>query len=79
MQVPITTMAPGTRQAAVLQAVPIIAGSLEPINGAKWFANGPRLCLKIPAGQDPLKFTVWMTTAKPDQSASRHHSPIAGG
>ncbi len=47
---------------------PIVAGLFEPLKGAKWFADGPRLCLKIPAGAKPLKFTLWMTTAKPDQS-----------
>lgn len=46
----------------------LIAGVLQPIPGGTWEAQGSKLCLKIPAGPKPLRFVLWMTNAKPDQS-----------
>ncbi|MCA9070323.1 MAG: LamG domain-containing protein, partial [Planctomycetaceae bacterium] len=39
----------------------IVAGVLQPTPGVKWETQGSKLCLKIPAGQKPLKFALWMT------------------
>lgn len=45
-------------------AVPLLAGFAPNTIGAKWSAADGHLLLKIPAGNDPLSFTVW-TSVKP--------------
>lgn len=45
----------------------IVAGLLQSVPGAKWETRGSKLCLKIPAGEESLRFVLWMTTAQPDQ------------
>lgn len=37
----------------------IIAGMSHAIEGSEWFADGQKLCLRLPAGQRPLKFVLW--------------------
>lgn len=41
---------------------PIAAGITPEIAGSSWIVNEDQLCLRIPAGADPLKLTLWMTT-----------------
>lgn len=41
---------------------PIIAGFAPQKLPLQWTAQGGKLCLKIPAGNDPLRFSVWLPT-----------------
>ena len=36
------------------------AGLSASISGCTWVVEGPRLCLRIPAGDEPLRFVLWM-------------------
>ncbi|HJS07474.1 MAG TPA: DUF6797 domain-containing protein, partial [Pirellulales bacterium] len=39
----------------------LLAGLIGDATGSAWVAQDNRLCLRIPAGQEPLRFTVWFT------------------
>jgi hypothetical protein len=39
----------------------IVAGLLGDANSSDWVARGNRLCLRIPAGEEPLRIRIWFT------------------
>ena len=42
---------------------PLIAGLSTPIPGSRWIQEETRLVLYIPAGEEPLRFVLWMVPA----------------
>lgn len=39
----------------------LLVGATAPISGSAWKLVGDRICLKIPAGKEPLRFVLWTT------------------
>ena len=39
----------------------LLAGLIGDARGAEWLGQGNRLCLRIPAGQEPLRLPIWFT------------------
>ena len=66
----------GEAAAAVSTAQPLVAGLL-PANTttAKWCIVDDRLCLRIPAGDDPLRLTIWMRSESNNSEAAAAASP----
>ncbi|MDP6446502.1 MAG: heme-binding protein, partial [Pirellulaceae bacterium] len=54
--------------ASTVSGATLLAGLSRQPRGAEWTNDGGSLRLKIPAGQAPLRFTVW--TARADESES---------
>jgi putative heme-binding domain-containing protein len=51
---------------------PLVAGVTPPIRGARWrFDADGRILLDLPAGSDPLPFSVWLRRA-PDLDSATH-------
>jgi putative heme-binding domain-containing protein len=42
----------------------------KPAPGTDWFADENRLCLRIPAGAQPVQFTIWMTRCDDSQQVT---------
>ncbi len=53
-------LANGAKPSAV-ESGSIVAGLSQAVLGATWVLDGKRLCLRIPAGKNPLRFQLWIT------------------
>lgn len=51
---------------ANVAAGPLLAGILPQVPGMRWEHRGCRLLLRIPAGETPLRFTLWQPTGFED-------------
>ncbi|MFM7059010.1 MAG: DUF6797 domain-containing protein, partial [Planctomycetota bacterium] len=72
-------VAPGERSGEVRQgevaaaagnSQPLQAGVLPEGTSATWGVIDDRLCLRIPAGDEPLRLTVWMRSELPGKASS---------
>ncbi|KAA5540469.1 heme-binding protein [Roseiconus nitratireducens] len=48
----------------------VVAGLSTPIAGSQWYQDQGRLCLRLPAGEQPLKFVLWCGTSNAEERAS---------
>jgi putative heme-binding domain-containing protein len=60
--------------------VPLLAGVLPADSQVNWCVVDERLCLRIPAGEEPLRMTVWLrTAAEGEPEAAGDGSGTVGG
>jgi len=60
----------GATSAAAGTAMPLQAGVLPAGTSAGWSVIDDRLCLRIPAGDEPLRLTVWMRSEVQAENSS---------
>ena len=56
----------------------LAAGIVPLCQSMTWSDEDGRLCLKIPAGNESLKFSLWMTARKPEQTGESDLSKLMG-
>lgn len=56
----------------------LVAGTSPAFPGLKWGSSGNRLTLTIPAGEEPLRFTLWETSISPPKDAKEVRAVAAG-
>jgi hypothetical protein len=55
---------------------PLVVGLSQPIAGSSWIQEGPQLALHIPAGEQPLRFVLWMVAVQEGLAAEEVASAI---
>ncbi len=59
---------------AAMTSGPLVAGFAPRQAPLEWLADSGRLRLRIPAGSEPLRFTVWLPSATPAEASSAEKS-----